>query len=96
MIIRIVKMIFVHDHIDAFNTLFKERMDAIRNFNGCAHLELWQDAAQKNIFFTYSHWETEDHLEQYRRSDFFKDTWSKTKVFFAERAEAWSVIKTGN
>ena len=93
MIIRIVKMTFHPNLISAFTTLFEERKQTIRNFPGCTHLELWQHTHHQNIFFTHSHWVSEQDLDHYRFSDFFKDTWGKTKLLFAEKPEAWSVIK---
>ena len=63
----------------------------IRSFDGCSHLELWQQAGTSNVFFTYSWWESEDHLNKYRFSELFKDTWAKTKALFAAKPEAWSV-----
>jgi hypothetical protein len=91
MIVRIVQMTFQEDRIDDFTALFHERKETIRNFAGCMHLELWQDHNQSNIFFTYSRWASEEHLNHYRFSDFFKDTWGKTKALFAEKPQAWSV-----
>lgn len=95
MITRIVKMTFREDAIDEFTALFTERKATIRGFEGCTHLELWRDHDATNIFFTYSKWNTEDDLNNYRFSPFFKDTWTKTKVLFAGKAEAWSVVAAG-
>ena len=92
MIIRIVKMTFSPDRIIDFTNLFEERKELIKNFKGCTHLELWQDTTQRNIFFTYSHWQEQTDLDHYRFSEFFKDTWTKTKQLFADKPEAWSVI----
>lgn len=91
MIIRIVKMVFRTEEVDAFKQLFEERKSLIRNFEGCTHLELWQDKNHPQTFFTYSWWDTEAHLDHYRASDFFDDTWTLTKQKFAAKAEAWSV-----
>ena len=91
MIIRIVKMTFRATEVPAFVALFEERKMLIRHFEGCRHLELWQDAQDPNIFFTYSHWDSEAHLNKYRFSELFKDTWFRTKALFSARAEAWSV-----
>jgi heme-degrading monooxygenase HmoA len=93
MIIRIVQMCFHEHHIDEFTKLFEERKQKIRSFEGCNHLELWQDANDKRVFFTYSIWDTHHHLDRYRFSDFFKETWGKTKALFAAPPSAWSVIK---
>ena len=91
MIIRIVKMVFRKDEVEAFKQLFEERKSLIRNFEGCTHLELWQDTNHPQTFFTYSWWDTEAHLNQYRSSHFFDDTWTLTKQKFAAKPEAWSV-----
>jgi len=93
MIVRIVKMTFRPDAIDEFNALFEERKMRIRNFAGCTHLELWQDNAQPNVFFTYSNWESQQALDHYRFSEFFKDTWGKTKALFEAPPQAWSVTR---
>lgn len=92
MIKRIVQMTFRDACVPEFIELFEARKHLIRSFEGCTHLELWQDAAQPNVFFTYSHWQTDEHLEAYRTSAFFRDTWSKTKVLFQDKPQAWSVI----
>lgn len=91
MIIRIVKMQFEVKKVPDFLSLFEERKEKIRSFPGCDHLELWEETIGSGVFFTYSHWKTEEDLENYRKSDFFMDTWSKTKSLFAARAEAWSL-----
>ena len=92
MIVRIVKMSFEPDKLQDFLHLFNERKTQIRGFEGCRHLELWQDAHDENICFTYSIWKSEQHLDHYRFSPLFKDTWTKTKLFFNAKAMAWSVI----
>ncbi|HRP90958.1 MAG TPA: antibiotic biosynthesis monooxygenase [Edaphocola sp.] len=89
--LRVVKMIFQNEQIETFKSLFEERKTKIRGQQGCTHLELWQDNDNPQIFFTYSHWNHLEDLERYRKSDFFKDTWTQTKILFAAKAEAWSV-----
>lgn len=93
MIIRIVQMSFRQDEVKNFLFLFDERKEMIRSFEGCNHLELWQDAKNDNVFFTYSIWDSEDHLNHYRFSELFKDTWAKTKALFNAKPKAWSVNK---
>lgn len=93
MIVRIVQMTFRTEAIADFKELFEERKERIRHFDGCRHLELWQDSGNPAIFFTYSHWESEAHLNHYRFSEFFKDTWGRTKALFADKPQAWSVVQ---
>jgi heme-degrading monooxygenase HmoA len=84
-------MIFKEDSIETFRQLFNSRKELIRHFEGCQHLELWQDKTHPYIFFTYSLWQSEDALNNYRQSHFFDDTWLQTKQLFAGKPEAWSV-----
>lgn len=91
MIKRIVKLTFQPEHTSSFVEIFNQSQAKILQFDGCKHLELWQDAQNECIFFTYSYWESEAHLNAYRHADFFKATWKKTKALFADKPEAWSV-----
>ncbi len=91
MLVRIVKMTFMEDAVETFKSFFEERKEKIRGFEGCTHLELWQDSMHENVFFTYSRWRDETTLAHYRNSAFFRDTWSQTKQMFSAKAEAWSV-----
>lgn len=84
-------MSFRDAEIENFLQLFNERKALIRNFTGCRHLELWQDACLPCTFFTYSIWDNEAALENYRLSDFFADTWQQTKILFAGKPHAWTV-----
>lgn len=93
MFVRIVKMSFATSNIDRFTSLFDSKKEYIRNFSGCRLLELYQDKTNPNIFFTYSYWDTETDLENYRHSKLFKDVWSQTKPLFNDKPQAWSVDK---
>lgn len=91
MIIRIVKMNFKPEKVSEFLQIFNESKQLIRNMPGCTHLELLNDVKEKNIFFTYSFWESENDLNNYRNSEIFASVWTKTKALFEIKAEAWSV-----
>jgi quinol monooxygenase YgiN len=93
MFVRIVKMSFEPSKIDEFLYNFEANKHNIRAFEGCEFLELYRDKHHTNIFFTYSYWNSETDLEQYRHSDLFKAVWSKTKPLFNQKPEAWSVDK---
>ena len=90
MIIRIVKMHFAPENRTAFEKIFSESAPKIRAFNGCSHVHLLNDTNDNCRYFTYSHWENEAALEDYRNSELFKTTWAKTKPLFDAPAEAWS------
>lgn len=92
MIKRIVKMIFRPEAVPVFrDEVFEQSKQLIRAFPGCRHMELLEMVAQPNVLFTLSIWDDEEALERYRQSDLFQSTWARTKVLFAEKAEAWSV-----
>lgn len=90
MIIRIVRMRFDPAKTEDFLKVFNENKTNIRNFPGCTHLELHNDVDHPNVFATYSYWEKKEDLENYRRSELFREVWSKTKVLFSEKPEAFS------
>ena len=91
MIIRIVKMTFKEERIDTFLENFNANKEKIRAVEGCEHLELLNDVDNENIFFTYSYWQSVDHLNQYRESNLFKNIWKNTKIHFSDKPQAWSV-----
>ncbi|MFL9836140.1 antibiotic biosynthesis monooxygenase family protein [Flavobacterium sp. ST-75] len=93
MFVRIVKMSFQEDKVDIFLNNFHEFKQHIRNYPGNRFLELYRDKKDPSVFFTYSYWETEEDLENYRHSDLFEEVWSFTKKLFKDRPEAWSVDK---
>jgi heme-degrading monooxygenase HmoA len=86
-------MSFHQEHITAFLDNFEQMKTRIRNAEGNRLLELYQDKNDPRIFFTYSYWETEEDLENYRRSELFYDVWTFTKKLFNAKPEAWSVDK---
>ena len=91
MFIRIVKMKFKAEHCAAFEANFDRNKEKIRSFPGCRRLELLHDKNDPTIYFTYSYWDDDSDLENYRNSDLFKGVWTYTKSLFDAKAEAWSV-----
>jgi len=93
MLVRIVKLTFEKENIASFEQIFEETKQNIRNFKGCSLLELYRDRKNSSVFFTYSYWNSEEDLENYRDSTFFKEVWGKTKQLFSQKPQAWSVDK---
>ena len=86
-------MTFEKENIPSFEHIFRASSPHIRSFPGCLHLELLQGRENPEVFFTYSHWETEADLQAYRDSDFFREVWGRTRKLFAEPPRAWSLDK---
>lgn len=91
MINRIVKMTFLPGKTGDFIEIFNQSKEKILACDGCKMVDLLNDIHQPNIFFTHSLWEEEAHLEAYRKSELFKNTWAKTKLLFQEKPQAWSL-----
>ncbi|MCP5092413.1 MAG: antibiotic biosynthesis monooxygenase [Gammaproteobacteria bacterium] len=91
MISRIVRMQFRAGEREAFLDIFEASKHLIRQFSGCQHLCLYNEAGHPEVFFTYSTWTSAAHLDAYRNSELFRTTWTQTKALFAAKAEAWTV-----
>ena len=90
MITRIVKLQFQAEKVADFLLIFNDTKLMVSNFEGCLGMRLLQDVKDSSIFFTYSQWESEDALLNYRQSDLFKSLWKSIKLLFEIPAEAWS------
>ncbi len=82
---------FKPENIEDFKTIFKNNWLHIKGYKGCQHVELLQDKNDPSVFFTYSLWDSEESIENYRNSELFNNVWSATKVLFNAKPEAWSV-----
>jgi quinol monooxygenase YgiN len=94
MITRLVKMTFREEKVSEFLTLYNNSRERIAGFDGCIKVSLFQDINHPAIFFTYSEWLSEAHLDIYRKSEIFLTIWKKAKACFASPAEAWSLNDT--
>ncbi len=93
MLIRIVRMHFTEAGAEEFLDIFQANKEAIRNFEGCSHLQLLRDVNNPNTFTTLSHWRNEECLNNYRKSELFGKVWGQVKTLFSERSLAFSLEK---
>lgn len=91
MLTRIVCLQLKRENIPSFERIFENSREQIRAFPGCNHLELLREQGEDGIFFTYSKWDSEAALNNYRKSPFFRKVWAETKALFAAPAKAWSL-----
>lgn len=91
MIKRIVKMSFDPTKVNDFLAVYRSNWNLIRGFEGCHHVELLNDEKASNVFFTYSIWDSEAHLNKYRDSELFNSVWSRVKPLFNDKPQAWTV-----
>lgn len=92
MLKRIVRMDFDPAKVNDFLELFENVKDKIAASGGCTYLELCQDAEHPHVYYTFSTWESEQDLQNYRHSALFEDTWAKTKVLFGGKPQAYSLM----
>jgi|TARA_B110000285_G_C15035997_1_gene569288 hypothetical protein len=93
MIVRIVKLSISKENTKDFCLFFDNKKSQIEKFEGCIKVDLLQDTKESNLYFTYSHWKDEESLDNYRNSEFFKNVWNNTKMYFCGKPEAWSLNK---
>jgi heme-degrading monooxygenase HmoA len=92
MINRIVRLSFEPELVSDFLIVFENSKNQIANFPGCQGLTLLQDANQSNVYYTYSLWQSESDLENYRHSELFEITWAATKKLFNAKPMAFSTL----
>lgn len=86
-------MHFIPEAVDEFLDIYGRTQAAILNMEGCAYLELMRDTDDPNVFITISHWENTRALDNYRKSELFKNVWRRVKPHFSKPAEAFSAGK---
>lgn len=90
MIVRIVKLTFQPERQNDFLDFFEEIKHLVNQFPGCKGMQMLQHKKEKNVFFTYSLWNSEEDLNTYRDSETFGKVWPTIKPWFADRPEAWT------
>jgi len=91
MVTRIVKLTFQADRIADFMAFFDTIDTQVSRFEGCNGMRLLRDIHHPEVVFTYSYWNSEDALNNYRDSDLFGTVWPTIKPWFAAKPEAWTV-----
>lgn len=84
-------MTFKKEEVGSFLAHFDAKKNSIRGFRGCLGLDLLNDQKDDSVFFTYSIWDNDSSLQNYRQSELFKETWAFVKLLFAAKAEAYSM-----
>jgi heme-degrading monooxygenase HmoA len=91
MITRLVKMTFAPEMLQLFEAAFANKEELIRAYPGCLEMNIYRSASDPRLRFTISRWENETALEDYRKSELFRSTWSEVKQWFDAPAEAWTL-----
>jgi quinol monooxygenase YgiN len=87
---RIVRMTFKAENCDEFESFFTEIKDQIVAQPGCHEVRLLRELGDSGVFFTYSIWDNQTHLDAYRNTALFNMVWPKVRQWFDQKPEAWS------
>ena|SRR5690554_3349467 len=90
MVIRIVELSIQKEKFSLAKKYLAEVAPKVRNSKGCTHLRIVIDLHEAGHVTTYSHWNSEDDLNAYRKSEVFINFWSQIKPLFDRPARAWS------
>jgi hypothetical protein len=90
MLVRVVQLRIRPEEVPLFCRLFEDHCQAIRANPGCLALELLQEEGSPGSLATLSRWQSEDALNHYRNSTFFRTLWSQVKPLFSAPAQAFS------
>jgi quinol monooxygenase YgiN len=91
MLTRVVKLHFDAAYLDQFLAHFETVKWQVAQFPGCKGMQLLQDQTDSCLIFTYSIWDSEDALNNYRNSALFAAIWPQIKPWFDQKPEAWSL-----
>lgn len=94
-ITRVVKLTFQPELAPQFQAIFSNHQHQIAQMKGCISLSGYQSENMPNVYFTISQWESQQDLDNYRFSAFFKTLWATIKPMFQEKAEAHSLKIVG-
>ena len=88
--VRLVKLTLKKEHTQDFIQHFDTVKEKINAFPGCKGMKLLRDKNNPQVVFTYSEWNDESDLENYRTSELFGSVWPTVKQWFDQKAEAIS------
>ncbi len=80
---------------ESFIATFEQVRNKISAFPGCHGVVLWRGMGDRNIFATFSKWDSMEALNEYRSSELFNSTWTKVKPSFVARPQAFSYNISG-
>ena len=92
MITRIVRLTLKDElSLDEFKKLYTKRNPKSRGVSGCLEVRIMKDIKENNIYYTVSKWSNNQALEDYRSSEYFKQTWPMVKSTLAARTKVFTM-----
>ncbi len=93
MIKRLVRLEFQEAFIQDFKFVYEKHLVYMKSLPSCQSLDFYNERGNPHIFFTISVWESEEALDNYRSSEYFRDIWGRIKPWFQAKPQAWTLDK---
>lgn len=90
---RIVMLYFEPGFARTFEEIFEKHRKRLLDLDGCDEVKVYRGADNSDDFITVSRWRDDESLQAYRKSELFREVWSKVKPRFRKRAEAFSFLQ---
>jgi hypothetical protein len=91
MILRVVKMVVDQNKIDIFNNFMSNLSTEKEGMDGCVHHDFFSNKQFRNVFYSYTIWESEKYLNKYRKSMLFKEVTTTLRSLCLSEPAAWTV-----
>ncbi len=92
MIVRVVHLPADPEKFDELAELYERGAKVVRSWPGALKLELFHDSEEPYTLVTISHWESEEALQDYRHSEYFRGFWPKVRATLRGRASAETLV----
>lgn len=90
MITRIIRLTLKISH-EEFTEYINKAKDEFDKFEGCEQIEILKDKIGNNVYFIYTIWKSNKHLNKFRKSEFNKKFWNTIVDLSQNRPQVWSV-----
>ncbi len=91
MILRVVKLKVDERKLEAFKLFMTNLHNEKLRLPGCLHFDFFHDKRNKNVYFSYTIWESEKYLRHYRKSELFKEVIQTLRSLCIEEPQAWTI-----
>jgi quinol monooxygenase YgiN len=91
MITRIVRLTLKEEKVLDFENFVMPKMELINSFEGCINVRIFKDHELPNVFYTISEWESEENLNNYRKSELFGSIWPIVKPWFNDKTKTYTL-----
>ncbi len=96
MILRVVKMKVDLRKIDAFKLFMDNLHDEKLRLAGCLHFDYFNERQNPSIYYSYTIWEHEKYLKQYKKTEFSKEVLQTLRDLCVEEPQAWTIQNVFN